>query len=213
MLFRMKFFFNNMYTFSWHCRACQFRQFIFLFGCVTNDHGYVPLVVITYQSFPHSWVIIGFVTRLTRRVPLVEQEVPTLLEHLNSLPVFSGVRVTRSLVLCVCFVDRYLSYFPVSFCHCVVCSSIYVLWLPPFDIFKLFLNIYVTRMNLAGHSFLYWVLKATFFKCEGTAYPSGAHKFIPSLSEVRVSQSLVFCVVFCWSFFVLEQSISFKQCI
>jgi hypothetical protein len=24
---------------------------------------------------------------------------------------FSGVRVTRSLVLCVCFVDRYLSFF------------------------------------------------------------------------------------------------------
>ena len=134
------FFFNNMYTFSWHCRACQFRQFIFLFGCVTNDHGYVPLVVITYQSFPHSWVILGFVTRLTRRVPLVEQEVLTLPEHVNSLPVFSGVRVTRSLVLCVCFVDRYLSYFHFSFCHCVVCSSIYVLWLPSFDIFKLFLE-------------------------------------------------------------------------
>ena len=26
-------------------------------------------------------------------------------------PVFSGVRVTRSLVLCVCFVDRCLSFF------------------------------------------------------------------------------------------------------
>jgi hypothetical protein len=29
-------------------------------------------------------------------------------------PVFSGVRVTRSLVLCVCFVDRYLSFCPFS---------------------------------------------------------------------------------------------------
>jgi hypothetical protein len=27
-------------------------------------------------------------------------------KHLSSSPVFSGVRVTRSLVLCVCFVDR-----------------------------------------------------------------------------------------------------------
>jgi hypothetical protein len=27
----------------------------------------------------------------------------------------------------------------VSFGHCVVCSSIYRLWLPPFGIFKLFL--------------------------------------------------------------------------
>jgi hypothetical protein len=41
--------------------------------CVTNDHGYVPLVN-TSRSFPHSWLITRFVTRstrLTRRVPLV----------------------------------------------------------------------------------------------------------------------------------------------
>ena len=38
-------------------------------------------------------------------------------------PVFSGVRVTRSLVLCVCFVDRCLSFCTFSFGHCVVCSS------------------------------------------------------------------------------------------
>jgi hypothetical protein len=47
---------------------------------------------------------------LIRRVPLVEQEVLTHPEHLSSLPVFSGVRATRSLVLCVCFVDRCLSF-------------------------------------------------------------------------------------------------------
>jgi hypothetical protein len=40
----------------------------------------------------------------------VEQELLTLPEHLSSPPVFSGVRVTRSLVLCVCFVDRCLSF-------------------------------------------------------------------------------------------------------
>jgi hypothetical protein len=44
-------------------------------------------------------------------VPLAEQELPTLPGHLNSPPVFSGVRVTRSLVLCVCFVDGCLSFF------------------------------------------------------------------------------------------------------
>ena len=27
--------------------------------CVTNDHGYVPLVVNTSRSFPHSWLITG----------------------------------------------------------------------------------------------------------------------------------------------------------
>ena len=48
--------------------------------------------------------------RLTRRVPLVGHELLTLPEHLSSPPVFSGVRVTRSLVLYVCFVDRCLSF-------------------------------------------------------------------------------------------------------
>ena len=87
-------------------------------------HGYAPLVVSTSRSFPHSWLITGFVTRLTRRMPLVKQELPTLPEHLSSPPVFSGVRVTRSLVLCVCFVDRCLSFCPFSSGHFVVCSSL-----------------------------------------------------------------------------------------
>jgi hypothetical protein len=54
--------------------------------------------------------ITGFVTRITRRVSLLEQEMLTLPEHLSPPPVFSGVRVTRSLVLYVCFVDRCLSF-------------------------------------------------------------------------------------------------------
>ena len=87
--------------------------------CVTNNHGYVPLVVSTSRFFPHSWLFTGFVTRLTRLVPLVEQELPTLSEHLSSPPIFGEVRVTRSLVLCVCFVDRCLSFSTFSFGHCV----------------------------------------------------------------------------------------------
>ena len=38
---------------------------------------------------------------------------------------FSGVHVTRSLVLNVCFVDRCLSFCPFSFGHYVVCPLIY----------------------------------------------------------------------------------------
>jgi hypothetical protein len=96
-----------------------------------NDHGCILLVVKTSPSFPHSRLIAGFVTRLTRRVPLVEQDPLTLPEHLSSPPVFTGVRVTRSLVLYVCFVDRCLSFCAFSFGHCVVCSSsIYGFWLP-----------------------------------------------------------------------------------
>ncbi len=46
-----------------------------------------------------------------------------VLDHLGSPPVFNGFRVTRPLVLYVCFVDRCLSVCIFSFGHCVVCSS------------------------------------------------------------------------------------------
>jgi hypothetical protein len=83
-----------------------------------------------FPVFPHSRLITGFVTRLTRRVPLVEQELLTLPEHLSSPPVFSGIRVTRSLVLYVYFVDRCLYFCTFSFGYCVVWSfSIYGFWL------------------------------------------------------------------------------------
>ena len=31
--------------------------------CVTNEHGYVPIVVSTSRFFPHSWLITALVTR------------------------------------------------------------------------------------------------------------------------------------------------------
>ena len=57
----------------------------------------------TSRSFPGSWLITGFVTRLTRRMWLVEQDLHTLPEHLSSPPVFSGIRVTRSIVLYILY--------------------------------------------------------------------------------------------------------------
>jgi hypothetical protein len=61
----------------------------------------------TSRSFSHSRLITGFVTRLARRVPLVEQELLTIPEHLSSPPIFSGFRVTRSLVL---YVQKYTNF-------------------------------------------------------------------------------------------------------
>ena len=96
-----------------------------------HGYEYVPFVVNTTWSFPHSWLITGFVIRLTPRVPLVEQKVPTLPEHLSSPQMLSRVRVTRYLALCVCFVGRRLSFCAFSFGYCVVCSSsIYGFWWP-----------------------------------------------------------------------------------
>ena len=76
--------------------------------------------------------------QMLSRHELVEQELLTLPEHMSSPLVFSGVRATRSLVLCVYFVDRCLSF----------CSFFWPLCLSvllytdsdcPFDIFKPFL--------------------------------------------------------------------------
>ena len=65
-------------------KSSLWRFYVMEYLC-HNDHEYVPLVVSTSRSFPHSRLITGFVTRLTRRVPLVEQELPTLLENLSPL--------------------------------------------------------------------------------------------------------------------------------
>ena len=72
-----------------------------------------PHICSTSRSFPHSWLITRFATRVIRRVPLVDDELPTLSEHMSSTPGFNGVRVAWSLVLCV-----------------VYCSSLSLLFLP-----------------------------------------------------------------------------------
>jgi hypothetical protein len=49
-------------------------------------------------------IIAWFVTRVTRRIPLVEQKLLTLLVHLISPPfLFGEILVARSLVFCVVF--------------------------------------------------------------------------------------------------------------
>jgi len=65
--------------------------------------SHVPFVVMIIRSFPPSSLITGFVTRVTRRVPHVEQEVLTLPEHLSSSQVLVGFVLPRSLAWCVVF--------------------------------------------------------------------------------------------------------------
>ena len=90
-----------------------------------------------------DWIIKGNGFRLTRRVPLVEQELLTLPDHLSSPPVFNGVHVTRSLVLYVCFcrslfVLLYFFFWPLC---CLFFFDIRIL-IAPFGIFKLFLQFF-----------------------------------------------------------------------
>ena len=67
---------------------------------------------------------------------------------MSSLPVFSGVRVTRSLALWVCFVDRCLSFYTFSFGHCVVCPSIYRFWLPLWYLQTLLITSYFSQHSV-----------------------------------------------------------------
>jgi hypothetical protein len=98
-----------------------------------------------------SCFIIKYILRLTRQV---EQELLTLPEHLCSSPVFSGVRVTRPLVLFVCLVD-------------VVCPSVLFLLVIvlsvllrftdsdyPFGSFKLFLQ-YILEIYEEMHAIIF----------------------------------------------------------
>ena len=80
---------------------------------------------------------------------LVEQELPSLPEYLNSSPVVSGVRVTRSLVLCVCMFCRSLSVLRFT-------DSDYI-----FGIFKLFLK--SLQKVYDGHRVTSWLLRNIHF--------------------------------------------------
>jgi hypothetical protein len=96
---------------------------------------YIPLVVSTPRSFLNAWLITGFVAGVTWRVPLVEQERFTLSEHLSSPPVFSVIRVARSLVFCIVFYR--LLYVPLA----NVLSDLQFTDIDyPFDVVKLFLR-------------------------------------------------------------------------
>jgi hypothetical protein len=74
-------------------------------------------------SFPRSLLITGFVTRVSRYVSHVEEDLPTYPEHPSSSSVFINVLVARSLVFCVILCRSLFVLF--SFCHCDVCPSTY----------------------------------------------------------------------------------------
>jgi hypothetical protein len=113
----------------------------------------IPFVVNTSRSFPHSWLVTGCVTRLTRRVPLTSRTGAP-----EFIPIFGEVRVTRSLVLCVCFVDRCLSFW-FFFLFAIVLfvlrftDSDYLLWnllfmeISHFYVFLLFFSLFSYKIS------------------------------------------------------------------
>jgi hypothetical protein len=111
-----------------------------------HPNNYTTETVI--RSFPRSWLIIGFVTKVRRRVPHVAQELPTLPYHLSAPPVISGIRVARLLVFCAMF-RRSLFFFRFSSSHYSVCPSNYGFLLPLWylqtfhKIYHIYLNVLI----------------------------------------------------------------------
>ena len=74
----------------------------------------------------------------------MEQELPTLPEHLSS-PDFSGIRAAQTLVFCVVFCISLFVLLLFCFGHCVVLSVFLRLTASdcPFVIFKLFICLFM----------------------------------------------------------------------
>jgi hypothetical protein len=102
--------------------------------CVANDHGCVQYVVIIIRSFPHSWLITGFVTTGTSCWT-------GTVYHSVALPVFNWFRVARCLVLCVMCCRSF------SFGHCNVCPPNYDFWLPLWYL-QAFLNLVIEFIHI-----------------------------------------------------------------
>ena len=120
-----------------------------------NTHG-IPLVISTSRFFPHAWLITEFVTRVAWQVPLMEQKLLTLLDHLSSPLVFSRARVAQSLVFCVALCRSLSVRF--SFCLLATVLSVFLQFTDsdyPFSIFKLFLEDMNSIIWEGAHIFIY----------------------------------------------------------
>jgi hypothetical protein len=102
-----------------YCLSCYRYSSIIRHSVVRVVHFFFQLHVFTFSvpccdaRYGCFCVTSMFCSSLLKFV--LEQALPTLPEPLSSPPVFSGVRVTRSLVLYVCIVDRCLSFCAFSF--------------------------------------------------------------------------------------------------
>ena len=112
--------FNNQYIIK---KVKIQPVFVFFLNAFSIILIYNPLVLITFRPFLHSWLITGLVTRVTRRMPLMEQELLTIPEHLNSCLSFSLFLLTTVLSVLLQYTD---SEYPIGF-------------------FKLFLYMYIFR--------------------------------------------------------------------
>ena len=130
-------------------------------------------------------------------MPLVELKLLTFSEHLRSPPLFSGVRVTRSLVLYECFVDRCpFVLFLLDIVLSVLLRFTHSEYL--FDIFKFFLLTHST--NTACIPFLFRVKSDKSKKSGDVAeFPILHYKFFLHCLSISCLISMLIIVVVLYS--------------
>ena len=132
-------------------------------------------------------------------------ELLTLPDHLSLPPVYSWIRATRSLVLCVCFLDRCLSLCSFSFGQCVVwSSSIYIFWLPLWYLQTLL-------FYLIAHSWLYLRFSLTFISHDLVGLNSVRREILSSVTIVFYdkvrgrNKAQRWLLLVCWRFFIWKR--------
>ena len=143
-----------------------------------------------YNDFRSSLPTFAFI-RSSRWVSLVEQELLTLPVHLSSAPVFSGVRVTQSLVFCVMFCRSWFVPFFLPLC-CPFFFDIRILITSLWYLQTLLIYVICIYLRILEYDF-HVRLSYT------TGVTSGARITLPGhlssvFSGVHVAKSLVFCL-------------------
>ena len=81
---------------------------------VTNDHDYIPFVVIIIWPLPYWWIISGFVTRVIRQVLQMRSELFILPECMRSSPIcrfLHSVFTSLCVLLSFFFWSLYYNFF------------------------------------------------------------------------------------------------------
>ena len=106
---------------------CNWKTYIYNPVDISNDFYKLNIKKYTLKVCCCLFILIkGFITRLTRRVPLVEKELPTNPEHLSSPPVFSG---GYSIFSFMCMLWRSLFFLLYFFVWSLCCLFFFDIWI------------------------------------------------------------------------------------
>ena len=140
----------------------KFDIFVFSLSITGTDcKNVVLLVLVVFRTYIVSGYVLVCEYKYLNSTHLRQFSNIRVISYCSALfelRVFRGVRVTRTLVLCVYFVDRCLSFCTFSFGHCVVCFySIYGFWLPLWYLQTLLPELRLLNPIFMHLKLLYWI--------------------------------------------------------